>query len=317
MIQFLTEFFVCAFLLYVSGVVSKGLHQFMSDFFLGRISLAYQRNFFAQFVESFGYILKPTSFPQATSSLFLFVLGPYICFFQMTFVLMFMPIGYDLMLMSDDTNILWIFFLIIFGNLMILMIARSTNVLPVLLKIPQFLVNFCGSLLMLYLILQTIILWTGSISLTWIVEDQKNLWNIFPLFPLFVLYLIFILHFCHKKPFGSLKSRVFPVEDYRIQHSGGLDWLLQISEEVCYILLCGLGVILFMGGGTSPIKTLPLPSIVWFSIKSVVLIFMLSGISSRFPNLKQNQVLSLMLKGILPISIFLFFVYLGIKTLIL
>ena len=93
-----------------------------------------------------------------------------------------------------------------------------------------------------------IILVTGNLNLTKIVEFQESVWLIFPLSVVFLLFFISILAETSRTPFDLQEAESELVGGFFTEHSSVLFVFFFLSEYSSIVLFSALTSILFLGG---------------------------------------------------------------------
>jgi NADH-ubiquinone oxidoreductase chain 1 len=99
-----------------------------------------------------------------------------------------------------------------------------------------------------------VILLTGSLNLTVIIEAQKAVWFIFPLFPLFLIFFIGSIAETNRAPFDLAEAESELVSGFMTEHAAVIFVFFFLAEYASIVLICILTSILFLGGYLLNIK---------------------------------------------------------------
>jgi NADH-ubiquinone oxidoreductase chain 1 len=93
-----------------------------------------------------------------------------------------------------------------------------------------------------------VILLTGSLNLTSIIEAQKAVYFILPLFPLFIVFFIGCIAETNRAPFDLAEAESELVSGFMTEHSAVIFVFFFLAEYASIVLICILTSILFLGG---------------------------------------------------------------------
>jgi len=149
-----------------------------------------------------------------------------------------------------------------------------------------------------------VVMLAGSLKLSDIVTSQKVLLGIplpyIILQPLgFMIFMVGILAELCRIPFDLPEAESELVAGYHTEYSGLRFGLILIAEYFNMFSLCGIAVLLFLGGWNGPL----LPPIVWFLIKTYFLLFALMWIRGTLPRVRPDQLMDIGWKFLLPASL--------------
>uniref|UniRef100_A0AAU6PWS9 NADH-ubiquinone oxidoreductase chain 1 n=1 Tax=Ophiotreta durbanensis TaxID=3135534 RepID=A0AAU6PWS9_9ECHI len=138
-----------------------------------------------------------------------------------------------------------------------------------------------------------------------------SIWGFVPCFPLFVMWYISSLAETNRSPFDLAEGESELVSGYNVEYAGAPFALFFIGEYANIIIMNLLSVLLFLGGG-SPFSNIYF-YVIFISVKVVFLVGVFLWVRASFPRVRYDQLMMLMWKGFLPLSIgFLLFYYLFI-----
>ena len=157
------------------------------------------------------------------------------------------------------------------------------------------------------LIIIGVILSTGSMNFTSIVNAQDGDWGLFnwyflPHFPMLILFFISALAETNRPPFDLPEAESELVAGYQVEYSSTPFLLFMIGELVAVVLMCALVSLLFFGGWLSPVPFLP-DGFFWMFIKMLMVFFMFSMVKAITPRYRYDQLMRLGWKVFLPFSL--------------
>ncbi len=162
----------------------------------------------------------------------------------------------------------------------------------------------------------TIVILTGSLQISDIINAQANGWWIFkghiPVLISFVIFIIAVTAETNRAPFDLAEAESELTAGFHTEYSGMKFALFFLAEYINIFIACAIGATLFLGGwmpfhighweAFNHIMDF-IPSSFWFIGKTFFLIFLMMWFRWTFPRLRIDQLLNLEWKYLLPISL--------------
>lgn len=156
------------------------------------------------------------------------------------------------------------------------------------------------------LILINVLICSGSLNFTEIVLAQQSIWYAVPLFPILIMFYISILAETNRAPFDLPEAEAELVAGYNVEYSAMGFALFFLGEYANMILMCSLTTIFFLGGWLPPFNIslfCLVPSVVWFGLKTTLLLFGFIWVRAAFPRYRYDQLMRLGWKIFLPLAL--------------
>ena len=248
---------------------------------------------------------------------FLFNLAPFIA--MITAMLLLAPLGFakDFHIWDLNIGVLYVTAVSSLSVISILMAGWSSNNKYSLLGAMRSGAQIVSYELSAGLAIMTIVVLTGSLQLSEIVESQRTGWWIFkghvPAIIAFVIFIIAVTAETNRAPFDLAEAESELTAGFHTEYSGMKFALFFLAEYINVFIVCAIGATLFLGGwmpfhignweGFNHVMDY-IPSSVWFFGKTFFLIFVIMWFRWTFPRLRIDQLLDLEWKYLLPISMF-------------
>ncbi len=157
------------------------------------------------------------------------------------------------------------------------------------------------------LIIIGVILSTGSMNLSAIVEAQRGAfgllnWYWIPHLPMVFLFFISALAETNRPPFDLPEAESELVAGFMVEYSSTPYLLFMAGEYIAVWLMCALTTILFFGGWLSPIPGIP-DGALWMFGKMVLVFFAFAMVKAIVPRYRYDQLMRIGWKVFLPLSL--------------
>jgi len=163
----------------------------------------------------------------------------------------------------------------------------------------------------------TMVILSGSMQLSTIVEAQANGWFIFtghiPAIIAFVIYMIAATAETNRGPFDLAEAESELTAGFHTEYSGIRFAFFFLAEYMNMFIVASIAATMFWGGwmpfhvpGWEGFNTVMdyIPPFIWYIGKTAVIIFIMMLFKWTFPRLRIDQLLTLEWKYLLPINLF-------------
>jgi len=158
--------------------------------------------------------------------------------------------------------------------------------------------------------LLTMVLLTGTLQLSEIVEVQKNGWLIvqghIPAVIAFMIYMIAGTAETNRAPFDMVEAESELGAGFHTEYSGMKFAYFFLAEFINMFIIAAIATTVFFGGWLSPFgitESIPWLGVFWFIGKTFMLVFLMMWFRWTFPRLRVDQLLTLEWKYLLPLNL--------------
>ena len=158
--------------------------------------------------------------------------------------------------------------------------------------------------------LLTMILLTGTLQLSEIIEVQKNGWLIvqghIPAIIAFMIFMIAGTAETNRAPFDMVEAESELGAGFHTEYSGMKFAYFFLAEFINMFIISATATTVFFGGWLSPFgitESIPWLGVVWFLGKTLLLVFLMMWFRWTFPRLRVDQLLTLEWKYLLPLNL--------------
>nr|QIP52889.1 NADH dehydrogenase subunit 1 [Lissonycteris angolensis] len=153
----------------------------------------------------------------------------------------------------------------------------------------------------LAIILLSVLLLSGSFSLSTLITTQEYIWLILPSWPLAMMWFISTLAETNRAPFDLTEGESELVSGFNVEYAGGPFALFFMAEYANIIMMNTLTAILFMGAFHSP--TTPELYSANLVTKTLLLTVFFLWIRASYPRFRYDQLMHLLWKNFLPLTL--------------
>lgn len=237
-------------------------------------------------------------------SIFLYFFSPILALTLGLVVWGLMPLNFYSTMSDVTLGILIIFALSSIGVYAILMSGWSSNSKYAFMGSLRAAAQMISYEVSIGLIVISVILCGGTMNLINIIQAQEQLiWFLLPLLPAAFMFFISCLAETNRAPFDLTEGESELVSGYNVEYSSMTFALFFLAEYSHIIFMSFLFAVIFLGGWSFIISS---PIILFIKGTSVVFLFV--WVRTSFPRLRYDQLMSLLWKSYLPLSLGLIFI---------
>src|SRR5712675_1234964 len=203
------------------------------------------------FADALKLIVKETVIPSQSNKV-LFYLAPVSTLIFSLLGWGIIPFGQGLAISDLSVGILYTFALSSLGVYGVLLAGWSANSKYAFLGSLRSTAAMISYELILSSAILIIIILTGSLNFTTIIESQQAIWFIVPLLPVFIFYFIAILAETSRTPFDLQEAESELVAGFFTEHSSVPFVFFFLAEYASIVLFSCITSILFLGGYHMP-----------------------------------------------------------------
>lgn len=235
-----------------------------------------------------------------------FIIAPMLTFMLSLIAWAVIPVSSGWVLANINVGVLYLFAISSLGVYGILMAGWASNSRYAFLGGLRSAAQMVSYEVSMGFVLVTVLLATGSLNLTAIVEYQRPWWVSLLLFPMAVVFVISALAETNRAPFDLPEGESELVGGYNVEYSSMTFALFFLGEYMNMILMSGMTTVLFLGGWKPPfgIEALSVvPGIIWFAAKVSFILFIFIWTRATLPRFRYDQLMRLGWKVFLPFTL--------------
>lgn len=160
--------------------------------------------------------------------------------------------------------------------------------------------------------LVSLLLLSGTLNFSTLIESQSSIWLALPLFPIFIIFFITTLAETNRHPFDLPEAEAELVSGYNVEYSARGFALFFLAEYGNIILRSGLNALFFLGGwhfNIWPFSYIGISGSLVFAVKIRFIITLFILVRGTLPRYRYDQLRRLGWKVFLPLSLAFVLVY--------
>ncbi len=247
---------------------------------------------------------------------FLFKLAPYIVITSSVVMLACLPWGNGLQIIDFNIGIFFILAVSSVGILGILLAGWSSNNKYTLIGAMRSGAQMVSYEISLGLAILTIVVFSGTLSISELVAQQQSAWFIFrghiPAIIAFIIYIIAATAETNRGPFDLPEAEHELTAGYHTEYSGIHFGFFYLAEYLNLFIVSGIASLMFLGGwmplhvpgwdGFNAVMDW-IPSIAWFLLKAFFVSFIIIWFKWTFPRVRIDQLLAFEWKYLMPFAL--------------
>ncbi|MBK8345979.1 MAG: NADH-quinone oxidoreductase subunit NuoH [Bacteroidetes bacterium] len=317
-IEFLIVGILCIGLFAVLGLVLIMMERKVSAYMQVRLgpNRVGPKGMFQTVADTLKLLVKEGLTPTGADK-FLFNLAPFVVMIAAMLILAPIAFAKNFQIWDINIGVLYVSAVSSIGVIGILMAGWASNNKYSLLGAMRSGAQIVSYELSAGLSILVIVIFTGDLSISKIIESQQTGWWIFrghiPVLIAFVIFIIAVTAETNRAPFDFAEAESELTAGFHTEYSGMKFALFFLAEYVNIFIVCAIGATLFLGGwmpfhigNWEAFNRIMdwIPSSLWFIGKTFFLIFVIMWFRWTFPRLRIDQLLNLEWKYLLPISMF-------------
>jgi NADH-quinone oxidoreductase subunit H len=158
------------------------------------------------------------------------------------------------------------------------------------------------------LALVAVLIFSGHLRTSELVDAQARVWYAVPQFPAFVVFLICALAEVNRPPFDLAEAETELVAGFHTEYSGIAFAMFMLGEYVNAVVVSSIAVTLFLGGWRGPWPWhgawFAVGGVVWFVFKVVCVMYLFMLIRATLPRLRYDRLMNFGWKYLIPFGLF-------------
>lgn len=235
----------------------------------------------------------------------LFLTAPIICLVSMMVSLAVLPFAKGWALADINIGLLFIFAMSSLASYGIILAGWASNSKYTLLGGMRSMAQVISYEISLGLSLVGVMMLSGSLNLTQIVEAQGSSFTgmyIFTQPVAFFVFFVAMLAETNRVPFDLPEAETELVSGYCTEYSGMRYAMFFMAEYIGMFVMASIGVVCFLGGWNGPFNVPFFPPI-WFILKVYLIMFVFIWIRATLPRYRYDQLMTIGWKLLIPLAL--------------
>nr|BAR90972.1 NADH dehydrogenase subunit 1 [Hydra vulgaris]BAR90978.1 NADH dehydrogenase subunit 1 [Hydra vulgaris] len=233
-------------------------------------------------------------------NIFLYLFSPILALSLSLLIWIIIPLGINNLIFDFNLGIMFIFAISSINIYSILLSGWSSNSKYAFLGSLRAAAQMISYEVCISLIIFSCILCAGTLNIYSLINSQsQSISYIFPLWPIAIMFFICLLAETNRAPFDLTEGESELVSGYNVEYSSMSFALFFLAEYSHIIFSSAFFVILFLGNWNNYFF---INNFIFF-LKMTLFIFLFIWVRTSFPRLRYDQLMSLLWKSYLPLSL--------------
>ncbi len=231
--------------------------------------------------------------------------APIICLTAMMAALAVLPFASGWVLADINIGLLFIFAMSSLASYGVILAGWATNSKYTFLGGLRSMAQVVSYEISFGLSLVGVMMLSGSLNLSKIVEAQGSSFGGMYLFPQIIAFFVFcvaMLAETNRVPFDLPEAETELVSGYCTEYSGMRYAMFFMAEYIGMMVMASIGTICFLGGWNGPFEVAFFPPF-WFVFKIYIFMFVFIWIRATMPRYRYDQLMDIGWKLLIPLSL--------------
>jgi len=238
-----------------------------------------------------------------TADKIIFVLSPLVVFVPPVLALAVVPWGNGMAAIDMSIGVFYLIAASSLSTIIFWMGAWGSNNKYCLVGGMRAVAQMVSYELPLVLALLGVIMITGTLNMSQIIEAQKNVWFIFTQPLAFLIFFIAGISETNRTPFDLVEAESEIIAGPYTEYSGMGYAMFMLTEFAGMMVISLVCTVMFLGGWLAPFGWTFLPSWFWLFLKMYVVIFVFMWIRWTYPRIRVDQLMGFGWKVLVPLSL--------------
>jgi NADH-quinone oxidoreductase subunit H len=235
--------------------------------------------------------------------LVVYLLMPVLIFVPPLLIYAVLPFGKDMVAIDMNVGVFYMLAVASLSTIILWAAGWSSNNKYSLIGGMRAIAQMVSYELPLALSLLGVIMITGTLNMSEIVDSQKHIWFIFTQPIAFIIYLIAGIAETNRTPFCLVEGESEIIAGPFTEYSGMAFGLFPLAEFMSMMVISAMCTVMFLGGWLAPFGLDFVPSWIWFFLKMYVMIFIFMWVRWTYPRIRVDQLMGFGWKVLVPLTL--------------